>query len=35
MNANQVYKAKARMLRRVREKMAEFGFEHISGLQNC
>ena len=27
MNANQVYKAKARMLHRVREKMAEFGCE--------
>ncbi len=27
MNANQVYKAKARILRRVREKMAEFGCE--------
>ncbi len=31
MNANQVYKAKARMLRRVREKMAEFGCEEASG----
>jgi RNA polymerase sigma-70 factor (ECF subfamily) len=27
MNANQVYKAKARMLRRVRDKMAELGCE--------
>ena len=27
MNANQIYKAKARMLRLVRQKMAEFGFE--------
>ncbi|MCP4246612.1 MAG: sigma-70 family RNA polymerase sigma factor [bacterium] len=31
MNANQVYKAKARMLRRVREKMAELGCEEASG----
>ena len=27
MNANQVYKARARMLRRVRQRMTEFGFE--------
>lgn len=27
MNANQIYKAKTRMLHRVRAKMAEFGFE--------
>ncbi len=29
MNANQIYKAKARMLRRVRRKMAEIGCEDV------
>ena len=31
-NANQIYKAKARMLRRVREKMAEYGYAEVFGL---
>jgi RNA polymerase sigma-70 factor (ECF subfamily) len=31
MNPNQVYKAKARMLRRVRDKMIEFGCEEALG----
>lgn len=32
LSANQVYKARARMLRRVREKLAEFGCENIAGV---
>lgn len=31
MNPNQVYKAKARMLRRVRDKMSEYDCEGVSG----
>jgi DNA-directed RNA polymerase specialized sigma24 family protein len=31
MNPNQIYKAKARMLRRVRGKMAEYGCEEAAG----